>query len=76
MLINLIVSAILILLIGGAIATIVRSKKRGETCVGCPYAGQCAKQRGTAGSHCGCSGKTAGDIGHKCDDTSRSDGSN
>ena len=55
MLIDIIVSVILILIIGGAIAYIVRSKKRGETCVGCPYAKECAKRSAMKG-HGGCCG--------------------
>ena len=34
--------AVIALIIGGAIFYIVRAKKRGEKCVGCPYAKQCA----------------------------------
>lgn len=50
MLIDILVSVVLVLIIGGAIAYIVRSKKRGETCIGCPYAKECARGKG------GCSG--------------------
>lgn len=36
-----IVLFILIVLVAGIIYYLVRSKKRGETCIGCPYAKQC-----------------------------------
>ena len=69
MLIDIIVSVILVLIIGGAIAYIVRSKKRGETCVGCPYAKECAKRKG------GCC--SAGNTTHPASvDTKRSDSKN
>lgn len=45
MLIDIIVSVILAAVIGGAITCVVLSKKRGETCVGCPYAKECAKRK-------------------------------
>lgn len=45
MLIDMIVSVILAAIIGGAITYIVLTKKRGETCVGCPYAKECAKRK-------------------------------
>lgn len=71
MLIDIIVSVILILIIGGAIAYIVRSKKRGETCVGCPYAKECAKRRSNSlNSHSGCCGggcqHNSNQVGNSC----------
>ena len=38
--------AAIVLIVGAAVLYIVRAKKRGEKCVGCPYAKQC-------GGHCG-----------------------
>lgn len=46
---NLIVAAILVILIGTAIAYIVKEKKRGTKCIGCPSAGQCSSA--SAGHH-------------------------
>ena len=37
-----IVIAILVLILGGAAAYLVRSKKQGRKCVGCPHSGNCA----------------------------------
>ena len=50
---NVIVVLILAAIVLGIIMYLVRAKKRGEKCVGCPYAKQC-------GSKCGgsCSDKT------------------
>ncbi len=38
---NVIVVLILLLLAVGIVWYLVRKKKRGETCIGCPYAKQC-----------------------------------
>lgn len=53
-----IIVAIIILAIAAAIIVyIVRAKKRGEKCIGCPYAKQC-------GSKCGCSGNACNGNTH------------
>lgn len=39
---DLIIALIVVAIIGGAIAYIVKEKKRGVKCVGCPDAGHCA----------------------------------
>ncbi len=38
---NVIIIVLLAAIIGGVIGYLVRAKKRGETCIGCPYAKQC-----------------------------------
>ena len=40
---NFIISVILILIIGLAIGYIVKAKKNGQKCIGCPYAKECSK---------------------------------
>lgn len=42
---NLIIILILIVIIGGAILYIIKEKKKGVKCIGCPMAGQCAKSK-------------------------------
>ncbi len=44
---NYIIIAILALIIGAIVLYLVRAKKRGQKCIGCPYAKQCG------GSCCG-----------------------
>lgn len=44
---NFIVVAVLAVIIGCAVIYIYKAKKRGESCIGCPYAKQC-------GGKCGC----------------------
>ena len=38
---NYIIVAILALIIGAIVFYLVRAKKRGQKCIGCPYAKQC-----------------------------------
>lgn len=42
--------ALVVLIIGGALAYIIKSKKSGKKCIGCPYSASC-------GGTCGCSSK-------------------
>ena len=49
---DILIIAILLILVGSAIAYIRKEKKRGAACIGCPYAGECAKKRqGGCSSH-------------------------
>lgn len=50
---NIIVIAVVLVMIGAAIAYIVKEKKKGVKCIGCPAAAECAK-RHNAASGCGC----------------------
>lgn len=45
--------AILAVVLGGAIAYIIKAKKSGAKCIGCPAAGACGKTK-SAGSCGGC----------------------
>ncbi|MBE6712081.1 MAG: FeoB-associated Cys-rich membrane protein [Ruminococcaceae bacterium] len=45
---NVIVVLILVAIVGSIVWYLVRAKKRGETCIGCPYAKQCS---GKCGEH-------------------------
>ena len=43
------------LCIGGAILYIVKAKKSGQKCIGCPHGGKCGSQTQSCnGCHCGC----------------------
>ena len=57
---NLIVAAVLLLLIGAAIAYIVKEKKRGVRCIGCPAGGVCGKNHAGASGCSGCTGNCSG----------------
>lgn len=43
---NLVLTVILVLIIGSAIAYIVKEKKKGVRCIGCPAAGKCGAGNG------------------------------
>lgn len=50
--INLIIIAILLVIVAAIIFYIVREKKRGSKCIGCPYAKNCGRGgKGGCGSH-------------------------
>lgn len=60
---NLILVVILVLILGSAITYIIKEKKRGAKCIGCPAAGECASRQagaspcsGNCSSCSGCSG--------------------
>ena len=44
---SLIVAAVLLLIVGGAVSYIRRAKKQGQTCVGCPHAKSCGGKCGS-----------------------------
>lgn len=41
---NIIIIAILVVIVGGAVGYIIRSKRKGKKCIGCPYADSCSKK--------------------------------
>ena len=54
---DIIAIAAIVLIVGLAVFYIVRAKKRGQKCIGCPYAKQCAKRMNSDhGGHCGKNG--------------------
>ena len=47
---NWIIGLILAAIVAAVIAYLVRAKKKGQTCIGCPYAKQCKNGCGQNGS--------------------------
>ncbi len=45
------------LIVGGAVFYIVRAKRRGEKCVGCPYAKKCGGNCGSNAKQNKCNGE-------------------
>lgn len=43
--------AVIALVVGAAVFYLIRAKKRGEKCIGCPYAKQCGGKCGCGGNH-------------------------
>lgn len=56
---NFLIIVILAIVLGAAIAYIVKSKKSGAQCIGCPAGGNCAKHKAekTGGACCCCGGE-------------------
>lgn len=50
---NLIILAVILVILAGAVVYIIKEKKKGAVCIGCPSAGECAKRRNGT---CNCSG--------------------
>lgn len=58
---NIIVIAILLAAIGAAVTYIVRAKKNGAGCIGCPSCGSCPhKKKETEGDGSSCCGREGG----------------
>ena len=53
---NLIVIAVLVLILGAAIGYVIKAKKSGKKCIGCPDAAACGGKSGggCSGSCCSC----------------------
>ena len=52
---NAILIIVLVVILGGAIAYIVRAKRNGAKCIGCPAAGNCpSKNSSKSAGTCGC----------------------
>ncbi len=47
---NVILAVVLLMIVGAAVVYIVKEKKKGTKCIGCPAAAACAKRQGG----CGC----------------------
>lgn len=50
---NWIIIAVVAVIVGAAIAYIVKEKKRGTVCIGCPSAGTCSHQCSGCSGNCG-----------------------
>ena len=50
---SIIVAIIILAVVGTAIFYIVKEKRKGTVCIGCPHAGSCASKNGGKSS-CGC----------------------
>ncbi len=51
---NIIATVVLAVILGGAIAYILRAKKRGRKCIGCPNGYSCGAKEGACDSCSGC----------------------
>jgi hypothetical protein len=55
--VDIIITVILVAIIGVAIIYIVKAKKNGAKCIGCPAGGNCTHKQ-KKGTGCGCGGDT------------------
>lgn len=53
-----IIAVIVLVIIGAAVCYIVKAKKSGAKCIGCPSGGSCQKNGTEAGCCCGCQSDT------------------
>lgn len=66
---DLIIIAILVVIIGSAVAYIMKAKKSGVKCIGCPEGGSCAHKDGEAsgcGCGCGCESESSCNCNGNC----------
>ncbi|MBP3378735.1 MAG: FeoB-associated Cys-rich membrane protein [Clostridia bacterium] len=56
MIADIIVTSVILLIVGGAVAYIIKAKKSGKRCIGCPDSGSCSSSHcsGNCGSCNGC----------------------
>ena len=50
---NVIIIAILVVILGASVTYIIKEKKKGTVCIGCPHAGSCRSKK-NADSGCEC----------------------
>ncbi len=51
---NFIIVVVLLIIVGLAVAYIIKEKKKGVKCIGCPAAGNCAHKCNSASGGCSC----------------------
>ena len=52
---DLIAIAVIVLVVGGAVAYIIKAKRSGQKCIGCPDAKTCSGKCAGCNHSCGCS---------------------
>lgn len=52
--IDFILAAVLLALVGASVRYVVKAKKSGAACIGCPVDGGCPRNSGTDSGCCGC----------------------
>lgn len=57
---DIIAIAVIVALVGGAVAYIIRAKRQGQKCIGCPDSKTCGSSGGCSGNCQGCNGACGG----------------
>ena len=55
--VDFVIIAVIVLIVGGASAYIIKAKKSGKKCIGCPDSVSCGKSGGCNGGCSGCQSK-------------------
>lgn len=50
---DIIAIAVIVLIVGGAVAYIIKAKKSGQKCIGCPDSKTCGKNQSACSGSCG-----------------------
>ena len=58
---DIIAALIILVIVGAAVAYIVRQKRRGVKCIGCPHGATCGSKGGCGGDCSACSGSCSED---------------
>ena len=53
---DIIIALIILVIVGAAVAYIVRQKRKGVKCIGCPHSSTCGSKGGCGGNCSGCGG--------------------
>lgn len=53
---DIIIIIVVAVILAVAIGYIIKQKKSGAKCIGCPYAKECSSKKSEAGCSCGCDG--------------------
>lgn len=63
--IDFLIIGIILVIVGGAVAYIIKAKKNGKKCIGCPDAPTCQSHGACSGSCTSCSSKFCSDTSEK-----------
>ncbi len=55
----------IVLIIGGAVAYIVKAKKNGRKCIGCPDGATCGKNKSACSGNCSCCSGCSENVNEK-----------
>ena len=61
---NIIIIAVILLIVGLAVFYVIKAKKSGKKCIGCPDSGTCGASSKASACSCGCSGCASKDSCH------------
>ena len=61
--VDFLITIILVTILGAAVAYIIKAKRRGAKCIGCPDSGNCTQEKLTVSACGGCSGNCRGGCG-------------